>query len=104
MKKIFQDSKLRGKYRVLFAPSGSPVRKILDRANFKEIFYTAHLRDNDFGLRNSMSKHVLLLDYANGTDPIDHNLVSYHEIRVSDQARAKQIEETVFRPEGWNFS
>ncbi|MEO0313328.1 MAG: hypothetical protein RL140_558 [Actinomycetota bacterium] len=104
LKKTMLDSSLRGKYRIVFAPSGSPVRRILDRANVKEIFYTSHLRDNDFGLRNSKSKHVLLLDSLGAADTIDHNLVCYHEIVVTDKARAKQIESTVFKPEGWNFS
>ena len=100
LKKTLRD----GKYRVVYVPSGGFVRKVLERGRFKEIYYTAHLRENDFGLRYTAAKHILLLDHATSKDPIDHNLIAYHEIKVTDSAKAKQIEQTVFKPEGWVFS
>lgn len=104
LNKTLRDSKLRGKYRVVYVPSGGFVRKVLERGRFKELYYTAHMRENDFGLRYTAAKHILLLDHATGKDPIDHNLIAYHEIKVTNPARIEQIEKTLFKPEGWVFS
>lgn len=104
LKKTLREAKLRGKYRVVYVPSGGFVRKVLEGGRFREIYYTAHLRENDYALRYTPAKHILLLDHATGNDPIDHNLIAYHEIKVANPARAEQIEKTIYKPEGWIFS